>query len=177
MYVAKIAPFLEVQIVGPAELCEGEEATYSFIPVSDYISYEWFTGNSELEITTIDPTSIRIKAKGKKFSDVGIRTTIDLGCEVFKVNHTLPIVINSFLTKGIISGPAEVCAGRSNVEYSIDPGPSDVSYTWATQDNVAIQSFTNTKLFLNFPYNFTSTKIGLTMTGPCNSVQFDPFLI
>ena len=179
IYVAKISPFLMVPIDGPAELCPKEEASYSYTPVSDYISYQWKIDSEHLETLESNAANVKIKSISAGLTAISVETPVDLGCENFIVNHSIPVTVNPLVEKTSVLGSNRVCAGAKNVVFNISSelGNSENNTWMYPNTNVTLQASTSTQLTLNFSDAFREGEIAYVREGKCNSVVSDPLLV
>ncbi|MGC1240293.1 MAG: gliding motility-associated C-terminal domain-containing protein [Chryseosolibacter sp.] len=175
IYVAKISPFLIVPIAGPAALCPDEEGTYSYTPVSPYIQYEWNVDTNQFQTVSADDTSISIRTTAPGHYEISIATPVDLGCENFIVNHTVPVVIHPIVEKVSLSGKDKVCAGDDNVTFTVTSDISGSDYTWIQPADVTVVRSSATELVVNFPDTFAEGEIFYVQKGNCNNAVSDPF--
>ena len=178
IYVAKITPFVMVPILGPLELCPDEEGSFSYIPVSAYIDYVWKIDAIELQTSPVDETSILVKSSTSGVYEISIETPVDLGCENFVINHSVPMMVTALVEKPEVSGVNEVCAGATNVAFTVTPPAGTLQdNTWKLPDDAVIVNSSEEELVLAFSDTFSGGEIIYTREGKCNIKSSDPFLV
>jgi len=134
-------------ISGPASPCQGQEVTYSVVPISHALTYEWtlpegIHGSSKKESITVMADSIvsgTISVKG--VNPVGTGDSSILAVTV----SPLP------LQAGPIVGPVSVCQRQQRITYSIEPVDHAESYVWALP-SMASGSSTSNSITVDFGF-------------------------
>jgi len=155
--VDPMPPVPTISAGGPTSFCEGGNVTLTASP-SGY-TYLWSPGG---EITQ----SIIASTTGSY--SVVISTAI--GCQSGPSNIINVTVSPLPDPAGNISGPSEVCAGQTNVIYSVLPITNATGYNWTLPSGATIVSGANTNsITVNFSLSAVSGTITVAGTNACGS--------
>ncbi len=134
-------PDSALAIVGPANVCQSQDSvTYTVPVIPDATSYVWtlpdgVTGSSSTN--TID-VNYGISAISGNITVKGNNTCGD------GVHSTLAVIVNPLPgNAGLISGPANVTQGQSDVLYTVPVVSNATSYTWSLPSGASGTSGTN----------------------------------
>ncbi|MFC6997061.1 ice-binding family protein [Rufibacter roseus] len=125
------APLAPVAINGRAAVCTNEDnLTYSISPVAGATNYTWLISSADWSIIQGQgTTSVQVKA-GVNPAEISVIAKNNCGVsEAFvlavQTSNALPA------TPGPITGNNNLCAGNTNVRFSIAPVEGAISYVWS----------------------------------------------
>lgn len=171
-------------INGLQVICEGSTGiTYSITPIPGVTDYSWTIPTGAV-ITSGQNTSSIVVDYPIGSSSGNITVAGSNSCGNGLASPPLPITLIPLpATAGTISGPTAVCAGATNIQYSIAPLSNAFGYVWTVPQGVEIISGTNTnQITVNFTASANSgdfTVYGtngncLGATSPALSVVVNP---
>jgi gliding motility-associated-like protein len=152
-------------IVGPIEVCANAMGiTYEIPVVKDATSYIWqmssgVTGTSTTHVISLDFTSAGVKSISVKASN---------GCtESAAATIDVTVLPGSAILNTSIAGPELICAGTTQVSYSIPPVVGATTYNWVLPSGASGSSTTNT-IAVNFANPLTG-KISVSAVLTCGA--------
>jgi hypothetical protein len=167
--VVSVIPVKPVSISGNTIQCPGTTgAVFSCPAVSNASSYNW----------TVPATATITNGQGTNSITVSFLSTFTSGSvKVAAVNCVGSSAFKSLTiygkpgTPGTVTGPlVGVCAGTSNVVYSIAPVNVATGYNWTAPANATIVSGQGTtSVTVNFGASFTSGTLQVSASNVCGS--------
>ena len=167
--VTSVVPAKPVSISGNTIQCPGSTgAVFSCPTVSNALSYNW----------TVPATATIVSGQGTNSITVNFLSTFTSGA--FKVAAVNCIGSSAFRsltvygkpsTPGVVTGQTVgICAGTSNVVYSIVPVNVASSYSWTAPANATIISGQGTTtVTVNFNSFFTTGSLQVSASNSCGS--------
>ncbi|WP_066508259.1 ice-binding family protein [Rufibacter sp. DG15C] len=128
---ATVAPVTPVTVVGRTAVCELESnVTYTVTGMTNVTGYNWtITGGSDWSITSGQGTaSIKVKA-GVAPAEISVVAINNCGQSSAKVIQVVTSKVAPGAPSSII-GRVNICAGNTNIEYSVAPVTGATSYIW-----------------------------------------------
>jgi N-acetylneuraminic acid mutarotase len=159
-------PAVPGPITGDPEPCQNGTETYSILPVSNAVSYNWTTNISGAVITQ-NGTSATISFPNNAFAG-NICVNAVNACGLSTPN-CLALVAGTPGIPGPVTGPVQGICGASNVNYSLSTSNA-LSYNWIVPVGVSISGASNMNAVnLNFGAGFTNGTITVQANYKCGS--------
>ncbi|GEO07078.1 hypothetical protein AAE02nite_47420 [Adhaeribacter aerolatus] len=129
--VSAIAPVTPGAITGNTNLCAGQTGiTYSVLPVAGATSYNW-TVPTGWNITAGQGTNAIVVSAGNTAGIISVSTTNSCGTSTPREINVAP-TSNAPANPGVISSSSlAICAGQTNVTYSVLPVAGATTYNWS----------------------------------------------
>jgi hypothetical protein len=122
-------------ISGPTTLCRGQ--SYTFSTTDNATHYDWYTtGAWEITFTGNGQPIVAANVRPGTTNSTNICVTPSNSCGNGS-NRCLSVNIVDPPSVGPISGPTEVCQGKTQVVYSV-PNQPGVTYNWSYSNNNSI---------------------------------------
>ena len=140
-------------------------ANFSVPAIAGTVSYNW-TVPAGVTITGGQGTNAISVTTASGFVSGPVCVTANNGC----VNSTArcATIYSAPAKPTVISGPVTVCAGQTNVAYSVVPVYGATTYTWSVPAGSTIVSGQNTtSIVVNF--GTTTGKVGVTAKNACGN--------
>jgi PKD domain-containing protein/concanavalin A-like lectin/glucanase superfamily protein/type IX secretion system substrate protein len=164
-----VVPAMPSSITGPASPCANSTGkVYSCPSVSGATSYTWAVPSTATLVSGQGTTSITVNF-GSAFTSgiIGVSAVNCAGSSAQKTKN----VFDKPATPGAITGQKTgVCAGTSNVSYSIPGVGGATTYTWTAPANASIISGQGTTaIAVNYNSSFTSGTLSVTAGNTCGT--------
>lgn len=159
---------------GPdAEICFGINYTVTGASASGYLTINWTsTGSGTLvNANSLSPTYMPSNAD-RITGSVNLIMTIQGAAPCFGSNSdVMTLTISSLpVASGTVSGPQNVCAGQTGVNYSVTPILNASGYNWILPSGATIVSGANTaNITVDFSMSAVSGSIFVNATSACGN--------
>ncbi|WP_114777415.1 ice-binding family protein [Botryobacter ruber] len=168
------APARPGTITASTGACAGTQVTYSVAPVANATSYNWTlpagwnAGNNTITATTTTP-SLTVTV-GSGAGEVKVKAANSCGTSD---ESSLAVTTATALgTIGAVSGPAEVCAATTGIQYSISPVAGATTYTWTPPAGWTITSGAGTPTITVSTGNTTgNVQLRVVASNSCGSAS------
>jgi hypothetical protein len=156
-------------ISGPTTLCRGQ--SYNFSTTNNATSYHWYTtGASEITFSG-SGHSVTVNVGSGTTNSTNICVTPSNSCGNGS-NRCQFVNIVTPPSVGPISGPTEVCLGKTGVVFSV-PNQPGVTYSWSYSGsgvNIVNGQGTNS-ITANFSMTATPGVLSVTVSNACGSAS------
>ncbi len=161
------APSMPGSITGAATVCASATEGYSISPVSGATSYSWSLPTGAFIASGYGTNSITVTFASTSGT---VCVTADNACGSSDP-QCMPVTVFgslSGLMPGAITGPSSVCAGETDVAYSISEISDATSYSWSVPSSASIVSGTGTNSIL-VDFGTTSGNVSVSGSNLCGT--------
>ncbi len=153
-------------ISGSSNLCKNQkDVLFSINAIPNATSYSWTLPQGIAGSNSMNSVSLNIGPDA--FSgDVKVSgvNSCGTGAEI-----VFPVIVDAAPdSAGPITGPAKVCGGETNVQYSVPKSDKATSYIWSLPDGTSETTIAN-KIALNFDNNTISGNLTVSPVNSCGS--------
>ncbi len=143
--IVNATPVIPGNISGMQIVCEGDQGlVYSVTAVPGASSYSWTVPPGAVIVAGTTTNSITVNYPVGSLPGT-ITVSASNECGVGMPSNPLPIDIAPLPgTPGLITGPVQLCAGNSNVTYSVQAVTNGFDYVWSVPVETTIVSGGNT---------------------------------
>lgn len=163
-------------ITGTGAVCAGASGVaYSCAPVGNAISYTWTLPAGAVIASGAGTNNITVNF-GAAATSGNITVAGTNGCGNGTPSPAFPVTVNPLpAAAGTITGPASVCAGQTNVAYSVPVIANAVTYSWTVPAGATIVSGGTTRnIVVNFDANPGSGVITVKGINTCGEGAVSP---
>lgn len=159
-------PAIAGTISGPSGFCltsSGYTTTYTASGFTGATSYNWSVPSYATIISGQNTATITVKFSYTTASVGLIYVNTNVGSSGLNLS-----IYRAAGAAGIISGPSVVCAGQTNVEFSVPAISNATQYSWGAPSGASIASQSGNKVWINFSSSFTSGTVRVQgIAGAC----------
>ncbi|SKC72305.1 T9SS type B sorting domain-containing protein [Ohtaekwangia koreensis] len=161
---------------GPALICAGVSSIYTTSQNEGVDKYIW-TLSSNVNTIAQAANQVNVIALLPN-ATATIQVKAENGCGESQLSETLTVVVSPEPSAPIITGPSELCAGQSNVQYMASATNAN-SYDWiiSPSGNVKKLQPDNSVITVDFPKGIHAVTIQAVSKGLCKNSTSQPLIV
>lgn len=163
-------------ISGPSGFCitsSGYTTTYTVSGFTGATNYTWSVPSYATILSGQNTTTITVKFSYTTASTGSIFVNTNVGSTGLSLTLFRPAG-----PAGAISGPSTVCAGQTNVEYSVPTISNATQYSWILPTGASIASQSGNTVKVNFSSSFTTGTLRVYgIAGACGTSTISSYTI